>query len=161
MDTAALIGQCGPAAATLLVSLVGAIAPFVYIEVFLLAAVALVPADYPVWTLAVVAACGQMGGKSVLYWSAATATRCRAWHRTDSGYVDRLQQRLASMGLWAALSVTFASASSGIPPFILVAIVAGAARVRFWPFLLAGFAGRTLRMLGVVLGAAAVRHAIS
>jgi membrane protein YqaA with SNARE-associated domain len=160
MDTALLIGHSGPAAATFLASLVGSIVPFVYIEVFLLAAVALVPAGYPVWTLAIVAAFGQMAGKTILYFSAAAATSCRAWHRTDLGYVDRLQRRMAGMSPWIALSFIFASASAGIPPFIVVAIVAGAARIRFGPFLLAGLAGRTLRMLAVVFGAAAVRHSM-
>jgi membrane protein YqaA with SNARE-associated domain len=161
MDAALLIQQAGPAVATFLVSLVGAVVPCLSTEVFLVAVVAFVPADCGVWRLGVVAALGQMAGKSALYWSSAAAARCRRWHRADRGRLVRLQRRLAAMNALVAAGFTFVSATSGVPPFILVSLIAGAGGVRFGPFLIAGFAGRSLRMVAVVLGAAAVRAAAS
>lgn len=159
MDPTSLIQQAGPAAATFVVSLAGAVVPFISTEAFLLAVVALAPADGPVWTLAIVAAAGQMAGKSVLYWSADAAARCSRWHGTDHAGLARMRGRLASMSPIVAGGFIFVSAAGGIPPFILVTIIAGAARVRFLPFLAAGLAGRLLRMLSVVSVAAAVRAA--
>jgi hypothetical protein len=56
MDAADLISQFGPAAATSVVAVVSAVVPFVYVEVYLLAAVVLVPGGYATWTLGIVAA---------------------------------------------------------------------------------------------------------
>jgi membrane protein YqaA with SNARE-associated domain len=160
MDPSILTEHAGPSAATLLVSLVSAVVPFVSIEVFLLAMAAAVPAGYPVWVLGVVAAVGQMAGKSLLYWSAAAATSSRTWHRVDSAKAAGLQRRLTNMNPWVAQALTFVSALAGTPPFILLACVAGAARMAFGPFLLVGFAGRTLRLVAVALAGAGLKSVL-
>ena len=164
MDVPALIATFGPALATFLVSLVSAVVPFIYIEVYLVAIVALVPGGYATWTLGFVAAVGQMVGKSALYWGGRGATN--AW--TPAAHVDALgaedargaqrrrglRDRLAQMPPLAIQGFTFTSALLGFPPMILVATAAGAAAVNFWPFALAGFAGRVVRFTATVAAAA-------
>jgi membrane protein YqaA with SNARE-associated domain len=160
MDAADLLSRFGPAAATFVVAVVSAVVPFVYIEVYLLAAVALVPGGYATWTLGVVAAVGQMVGKSALYWSARGVTS--SWVSPPGDHVpsDGLRHRMAAMNPLAVNGFTFASAFLGFPPLILVAPAAGAAAIRFWPFVLAGFAGRVLRFTALVLAAAGVEQLI-
>jgi len=67
---------------------------------------------------------------------------------------------MAAMNPLAVNGFTFASPFLGFPPLILVAPAAGAAAVSFWPFALAGFAGRVLRFTALVLAAAAVERLI-
>ena len=143
-----------------MVAVVSAVVPFVYIEVYLLAAVAVVPGGYATWTLGVVAAVGQMVGKSALYWSARGVTSSWVSSRSDHVPSDGLRHRMAAMNPLAVNGLTFASAFLGFPPLILVAPAAGAAAIRFWPFALAGFAGRVLRLTALVLAAAAVERLI-
>ena len=161
MDTANLIAQVGPAAATFLAAIASAVVPFLDIEAFLLAAVAAVPAGYPVWSLGIVAAVGQMVGKSALYWSARAACHSRALRRIDRDRVAGLRQRMAGMNPWAVRTLTFVSAFGGVPPFLLLAPAAGAADTGFGPFLVLGLAGRVLRLVGVVLAAASLASAIT
>lgn len=160
MDAEFLKAVAAPAASAFIVALVGSLVPFVYTEAYLVTAVALVPASYPVWTLALAAALGQMAGKSGLFWSAAAATRCHRWHGEDVRRTTGLRQRLGNMRPWVVPAFTFASGLAGFPPLYLVAIAGGAAGMRFGPFLVAGFTGRSLRLLAVVFGAAALRYSI-
>ncbi len=161
MDTANLIALVGPAAATFLASLACAVVPFLYVEAFLLAAAAAVPAGYPVWTLGIVAAVGQMVGKSALYWSARAASHSRALRRIDQDRVASLRRRMAGMNPWTVRTLTFASAFGGFPPFLLLAPAAGAADTGFGPFLVLGLAGRALRLVGVVVAGASLAAAIT
>lgn len=160
MDAAALIVRLGPAVATFVAAVVSAVVPFVYIELYLVAAVALVPEGYATWTLGFVAALGQMVGKSALYWSARGVTS--SWVATRGSDVppSELRQRLAAMNPVAVNGFTFASAFLGFPPLILLAPAAGAAAISFWPFALAGFAGRVLRFTAIVLAAAGVERLV-
>jgi membrane protein YqaA with SNARE-associated domain len=160
MDTAALIASLGPAVATFVVALVSAVVPFVYIEVYLLAAVVLVPDGYATWPLGIVAAFGQMVGKSALYWSARGVTSTRVLARDGQAPRSRWRHRMAAVNPLAVNGSTFASALLGFPPLILVAPAAGAAAIAFWPFAIAGFAGRALRFTALVLAAAGVGRLI-
>jgi membrane protein YqaA with SNARE-associated domain len=73
---------------------------------------------------------------------------------------SELRQRLAAMNPVAVNGFTFASAFLGFPPLILLAPAAGAAAISFWPFALAGFAGRALRFTAIVLAAAGVERLV-
>lgn len=160
MNEPELIGLVGPVAATFIVSALAAVVPVVYVEVFIPIVVVLVPQDYPVWHLGVAAACGQMVGKSALYWGAAFAANIPTLHRLERGRLDGLRQRIATMSpLWVP-GFTFASAFSGVPPFILFSVVAGAAKLPYGIFLFTGLAGRTLRMVTVAVGAGAFETAV-
>jgi membrane protein YqaA with SNARE-associated domain len=143
------------------VALVGGVLPFVCTEVYLAAAVAVVPEGYPVWTLALAAACGQMAGKSVLYWGAAGARACLRPRPADARRAANLRQRLANGKPWATAVVTFTSALAGLPPLYVVALAAGMLGTRFTPFLMAGLTGRAMRMLAVVFVAAALRDSVA
>jgi membrane protein YqaA with SNARE-associated domain len=159
VDPTILIATFGPAVATVLVGVVSAVVPFVYIEVYLFAVVALVPAGPATWMLGPVAAVGQMLGKSALYWAARGVTSVFA-PRGEPPPVNGLRQRMAVMRPVAVHAITFASALLGFPPFILVAPAAGAAAVRFWPFMLVGFAGRVLRFTALVLAASGLERLV-
>jgi membrane protein YqaA with SNARE-associated domain len=149
---ATVLTTFGPAVATFLVAVVSAVVPFVYIEAYLLAVVALVPEGTATWILGPVAALGQMAGRSALYWGArGVAGACAT--RGEQARITGLRQRMAVMNPVAVNGFTFVSALLGFPPFILVTPAAGAAAVRFWPFMLVGFVGRVLRFTALVLAA--------
>ena len=161
MDAAALIAALGPALATFVVAVVSAVVPVLYIEVYLIAAVALVPDGYATWSLGVVAALGQMVGKSLLYWSARGVTTFWMPPPGEHGRTRGLQHRMAAMNPVAVNGLTFASAFLGFPPLILVAPAAGAAAVSFWQFAVSGMAGRVLRFTGLVLAGAGIEHLVT
>jgi membrane protein YqaA with SNARE-associated domain len=158
MDAAALIARLGPAVATFLAAVVSAVVPFVYIEVYLVAAVAFVPDGPATWALGTMAAVGQMVGKSALYWSARGVTGSGAASNNGNAHGRGLRQRIAAMNPVAVNGLAFTSALLGFPPMILVAPAAGAAAISFWPFALAGFAGRVLRFTALVMAAAGIER---
>jgi hypothetical protein len=101
-----------------------------------------------------------MVGKSALYWSPRGVTSSWVSPLGDHAPSGGLRHRMAAMNPMAVNGFTFASAFLGFPPLILVAPAAGAAAIRFWPFVLAGFAGRVLRFTALVLAAAGVERLI-
>lgn len=111
----------------------------------------------PLWPLAVVAAAGQMVGKVVYYLVGKSSLEWR-WikARTDT---PRFQAGLARWRghledrPWVAAAFVFLSASVGLPPFAVVAVLAGTLRMSLPTFVVVGFAGRVLRF-GSILGAA-------
>jgi len=150
MTAQSLLAQLGPYAATLVVGFLSALIPLVNIELFLVAAAAIAPRTYPVWTLGVVAAAGQMCGKSVLYWSAGSALNSRTGRRFSPDRVDALRRRMAAMNPWVLGGFSFVSALVGMPPFLLFSILAGVIEMRYWHFAVSGLAGRGLRLVAVV-----------
>ena len=73
-------------------------------------------------------------------------TRWPRWHRALDTWRTRLSGRPRT-----ALAVTFLSALVGFPPFFLVSLVAGVARVGFGWFLAWGTFGRLLHFAAVAL----------
>ncbi|MFJ3406871.1 hypothetical protein [Promicromonospora sp. NPDC090134] len=132
-----------------------AVAAFLALEAYL--AVAAADQTYPSVVLAAVAAVGQITGKLLWYWAGAGTTRL-PWLRSklDSPKIaaamtrwrDRTDGRPVYLGV-----VLFASAFAGLPPFMVMSVVAGVLRVRMWLFLSTGLVGRFLRFW-IVLEAA-------
>jgi membrane protein YqaA with SNARE-associated domain len=150
MNAQDVLESLGPYAATLIVGFLGALFPVVNIEVFLLAAGAIASGSYPVWTLGVVAGFGQMGGKCILYWIARAAVNSQAGRRHSSERADGLRRRMGAMSPWMLSGFNFVSALTGVPPFMLVSIIAGVIEMKFWQFAATGLTGRVVRLVAIV-----------
>lgn len=109
------------------------------------------------WVLAIVAAGGQMLGKTVWYtagrhaldwdWLARKTAKPR-WQAALARWQRRIGDRT-----WVAALVLLASATFGFPPFAILSVIAGQSRIPLPLFLVTGIVGRTLRFAGI-LGAA-------
>jgi membrane protein YqaA with SNARE-associated domain len=144
------------AVALLLLGVASALVPVINIEAYL--TVRAVVADLgSVWLLGFVAAVGQMIGKLVWYHLGASSL---SW-----GWVRRrieTPKALARLELWRrrtderpllAGGLVLVSALTGLPPFAIIAVVAGQLRMRLGVFLVLGLLGRWLRFVGVLGGA--------
>jgi len=132
-----------------------ALVPVLNAEVYLAALAA--SESPPLWPMAAVAAVGQMLGKIVYYYLGKSSLDWR-WvkKKTDT---PRFQAGLARWRgrlehrPWAAAGLVLVSASVGLPPFAVVAVLAGALRMSLAMFVVVGFVGRLLRFASI-LGAA-------
>lgn len=140
---------------TLFYSTGAAVAPFLALEAYL--AVAAVDETYPSVLLAMVAATGQVAGKLLWYWAGAGTTRL-PWLRRKleapkvEAAMTRWRDRTDGRPVYAGV-VLLASAFAGLPPFMVMSVVAGALRIRMWLFVSTGLVGRFLRFW-IVLEAA-------
>jgi membrane protein YqaA with SNARE-associated domain len=132
-----------------------AVAAFLALEAYL--AVAAVDDTYPSVVLAAVAAAGQVAGKLLWYAAGAGTTRL-PWLRGKlespkvAAAMTRWRDRTDGRPVYTGL-VLLASAFAGLPPFMLMSVVAGVLRVRMWLFLGTGLVGRFFRFW-IVLEAA-------
>jgi len=129
-----------------------ALVPIFNAEVYLTALAA--TESPPLWPMAAVAAAGQMVGKVVYYFIGKSSLDWR-WvkKRTDTPQfqagLERWRLRLEDRP-WVAALIVFVSASMGIPPFAIVAVLAGTLRMSLTMFVVVGFAGRLLRFASVL-----------
>lgn len=150
MTFQSLLNLVGPHLATAIVAFFSGFLPFINIEVYMVVAGAVVSESFPVWTLGVAAGFGQMIAKSMLYWGGSSALRSRAARRFTRERIDRLTDRMRDMKPWVLDATNFTSALVGLPPFLLVSILAGVVRMKFWRFYVTGLVGRTLRLVIIV-----------
>lgn len=138
----------------LVLAFTSALVPVVNIEAYLAVRSAVTEID-AVWALALVAAAGQMVGKLIWYQIGASSLGW-GWVRRK---VEKPKAR-ARLELWRsrtherpvlAGTLVFVSALLGLPPFAILAVVAGQLRMSLTLFLTLGFVGRWLRFV-VVLG---------
>jgi membrane protein YqaA with SNARE-associated domain len=122
-------------------ALASAIFPWLTVEVLVLALPAIAPSTLALAALVCVATAGQMTGKGLVYWVGRTSTSTST--RVASS-IDRWQARLTG-GRTGPAMLVFLSSSVGVPPFFLVTAIAGAVRLSFSRFMLAGTLGRLLR----------------
>lgn len=132
-----------------------ALVPLINIEAYL-AVYAAVAGTAGLWGLAAVAAVGQMLGKLVWYRVGASSL---GW-----GWVRRRVEKpraRARLELWRARthqrpvlagSLVLVSGLVGLPPFAILAVVAGQLKMSLPLFLSLGFVGRTLRFAAVLGG---------
>ena len=133
-----------------------ALVPLVNIEAYLgvRGSVAAVGA---VWTLGLAAALGQMAGKVVWYYLGANALSW-GWVRRKvetpkaQARLEKWRTRTQTKPLVAG-SLVFVSAFSGLPPFAIVAVLAGQLRMNLGLFFALGLVGRWLRFAAVLGGA--------
>lgn len=138
------------------VGVASALVPLINIEAYLgvRAAVASVGS---IWLLGGVAAVGQMLGKLVWYYLGASSLN---W-----GWIRRKVEKprnAARLEAWRARThhrpvvaggLLFLSASTGFPPFAVVAVLAGQLRMSLTLFITLGLLGRWLRFVAVLGGA--------
>lgn len=109
-------------------------------------------------TLSLVAAAGATLGK-VVWYAAARRSVDTAWvqKKLDRPKVreayDRWEERTQGRP-WYAAGVLFASSSIGLPPLLIMAVLAGSLHMRFWVFVLSCFVGRALRFYAILAGVA-------
>ena len=143
----------------LVVGVASALLPLVNIEAYLGVRGSLASAAgwHGMWLLSLVAAIGQMIGKVAWYYLGANALSW-GWLRRKvetpraQARLERWRARTHERPLVAGALVLF-SAFTGLPPFAVVAVVAGQLRMALGMFGLLGLAGRWLRF-AVVLGGA-------
>lgn len=134
------------------VGLLSALLPLVNIEVYLGVVAATGVTD--VWSLAAVAALGQMTGKVMFYLLGRTSLEW-GWvrRRTESARFQaslaRWKERVGDRPVLAGV-VVFVSASLGMPPLAIVSVVAGSLRVSFPVFVVMGVTGRVLRFASIL-----------
>jgi membrane protein YqaA with SNARE-associated domain len=140
----------------LAVGVSSALVPLINIEAYLgvRGAVASVQG---VWLLGLVAAVGQMIGKVVWYYLGANAldwgwVRRRVERPRTQARLLRWRDRTRERPLFSGLLV-FVSAVTGLPPFAVIAVVAGQLRMSLPLFVVLGLLGRWLRFAAVLGGA--------
>jgi membrane protein YqaA with SNARE-associated domain len=142
-------------AGVFVLAFVSAFVPLVSIELALVVAAAAGTSGRLLVAQVLLAAAGQMIGKSCFFLGGRTAltrwTSRKAPRR--SGGSQRLRRLVARAARQrgAAAATVFVSAVSGLPPFALVSALAGAWRLRLSSFFVLGLAGRSARFAGVLL----------
>lgn len=143
--------------ATFAVCLLSALVPVVNAEAYLVAT-AVVGNGEPgrLAVLALAAAAGQMLGKMAFFCLGAGLVdlpRLRRKARARGRWSERMEhvRAWAERRPWGPAALTLLSAFTGLPPFAIVSVLAGTLGVRWWVFLVAGFAGRYARFLAVLL----------
>jgi membrane protein YqaA with SNARE-associated domain len=142
-------------AGVFVLAFVSAFVPLVSIELALVAAAATGTSGRLLVAQVLVAATGQMVGKSCFFLGGRTAFARSTRHRKQARsrtprWLKRLVVRAAGQRAAAAVTV-FVSAVTGLPPFALVSALAGAWRLRLSSFVVLGLAGRSARFAGVLL----------
>ncbi len=139
-----------------LVGVASALVPLINLEAYL-GVRAAVASMSNIWLLGLVAAVGQMVGKTVWYYLGANSL---SW-----GWIRRKVEQpknAARLETWRARThdrpvvtgvVLFASALVGVPPFAIVSVLAGQLRMSLILFLTLGLTGRWLRLVAVLGGA--------
>ena len=132
----------GTSAACFALLFLSAVVPFVNAELTFIAFVS-AARGWP-WTLALVvaAAAGQMAGKSLMYWLGRGARYAPG--ERQRRVIDRWRGRFERAPR-AVIFFVLLSAFTGIPPFYVVSVLAGAVRANFAAFVAAGTTGRFLR----------------
>lgn len=136
-------------------ALASAFVPLVSIELALVLAAATGTSGRLLVVQVLVAATGQMIGKSCFFLGGRTAfthwTKREKRPRSRGGQrLGRLVARAARQRTAAAMTV-FISAVTGLPPLAIVSALAGAWRLRLSSFFVLGLAGRSARFAGVLL----------
>jgi membrane protein YqaA with SNARE-associated domain len=123
-------------------TVLSAVLPWFNAEIIVLALPAVAPSRSALVALVLVATAGQMAGKCLVYWAGRRGVR-RCTPRMSAG-VERWRDQIDRLRS-GPIGLIFLSSAVGIPPFFVITAVAGALRISFPRFLLAGTAGRLLR----------------
>ncbi len=151
------------AALLLVIGFASALIPIINIEAYLSVRAAVASVEM-IWTMALVAAIGQMAGKLVWYSLGASSLswgwlRRRAEKPKNAARLEvwrlRTRQRPVLTGL-----LVFVSSFTGFPPFAVLSVLAGQLRMNLVLFVTLGLAGRWLRFAAVLGGAAWLSEAL-
>jgi len=139
LPIAFVLGACGTCFGLCFLS---GICPFVNSEIVVLSLVATTSGSHRILAIVVAATAGQMAGKSVMYWLGRGAGQVTGEGRRRA--IERWRGRF-ERAPGTIVSFVLLSAITGIPPFYVVATLAGAFRTSFAVFLAVGATGRFLR----------------
>lgn len=134
---------------TFLFSIASALLPILNIEAY----VAVVAQVHPNVVVSAIAAVGQMVGKIVWYYGGAHADRV-PWLQKKMNKPKALasrekwEQRIHGRPVFTT-GILFSSAFLGLPPYAVIATLAGVLRVNLVLFVVTGLVGRFLRFLGI------------
>jgi membrane protein YqaA with SNARE-associated domain len=126
-----------------------ALIPVINAEVFLAGVVVVVGGVTQAIVLGALVAFGQMLGKSVVY------AGMRGGSRLAGDKASKLRALVSRWGNRPQL-VMFVSATASLPPYLLVAALAGVSKIRFRQFFAIGLAGRTIRFVTIAVIAATI-----
>lgn len=121
---------------------VSAVLPWVNAELLVLSLPAVAGSNGELATLVLLATAGQMAGKCIIYWVARRAGTVPSGRLLAT--LERWRERAAAKPS-SPVMIVAASSIVGIPPFYVMSAVAGALRVNFWSFFVAGTCGRLIR----------------
>jgi len=126
-----------------------ALIPIINAEVFLASVVVVVGGVAHAIVLGALVALGQMLGKSVVYAGVRGSSKL---------YDDKASKLRALVARWGNRPqlVMFVSAIASLPPYLLVAALAGLSKIRFRQFFAIGLAGRTIRFVTIAVIAASL-----
>jgi membrane protein YqaA with SNARE-associated domain len=133
-------------------ALLSAFFPFVSIELALVVSAAAGTSRPLLLGLVLVAATGEMIGKTFFFMGGRTVFgwRRRRHNAPSSRRLGRIVTRAGERRRVAGATV-LVSAITGLPPFALVAGLAGGWRLRLSSFVMMGLAGRSVRFVAVLL----------
>lgn len=147
MSLETLGSDLGIYAGTFVVCLVSAVVPLVNAELWLVALTLLLRNAAPLPAVVVLAAAGQMVGKSLLYFTAQGALDL-----PTGRYRAKVEKARATIARWKKrpMLLLFASASVGVPPLYVTTLFAGGLGYRFRSFFAIGMLGRAVRFAVIV-----------
>ena len=131
---------------TIVICFASALIPVINIEVYVIFLGSVAPRPL-LPALLITATLSHMAGKSLMYFAA------RGFERLPAGW---LKQRIAVAKVkleqkqTLGTAVVFVSALTGIPPFYLTSVAAGALRFNFTSFFAMGFLGRLVRFAALI-----------
>jgi membrane protein YqaA with SNARE-associated domain len=146
MNFEELVGKVGIYAASFVVGFVSGLVPFVNSEVYLVAVSSMVarPALLPI---ALLSAAGQMVAKTIIFYAG------RGVFKINMGKLEKkievVQKKFQDWEGKADVLMLF-SAAVGMPPFYVVSFVAGALKLHYIRFLIAGLVGRSIRFAAII-----------
>jgi membrane protein YqaA with SNARE-associated domain len=146
---------------TLGLGLASALIPLINIEIYLNGLVAAGRVDSGQWVaVALASGVGQTCGKIIWYEVAARSMES-AWVQKkltqDKWKLSYEKWHLRIVGRpWYAGSIIFAAAFLGVPPLLVLAVVAGSLRMPRWVFIPTVLVGRVLRFYLILAGAGTV-----
>ena len=140
---------------TFCVAIASALCPLVNIEAYIALTGGFAP-TLGVWPIAAAAAAGQAAGKLGWYSVGRSSMQWGVIQRRMQA--PRWQRHYATVKVhtdkrsWAGMAILFFSASVGLPPLAIMAVIFGQLRFNRWWFCITTFAGRTLRFAAVLGG---------
>ena len=146
--TSHLLASCGLYLGTYLVCLLAGLIPLINAEVYLVGVTLwAVESPAPLPAIVLLAALGQMTAKLILYYAALGAMELPGERQQA-----RIAKARAKIEKWRAKPkwVLAVSSTTGLPPFYLVSLAAGALRIRLRTFLTIGMIGRVVHFAVVV-----------
>jgi membrane protein YqaA with SNARE-associated domain len=145
-----LAREIGPHAATLIVGFLSGFIPIVNAELFLIAMAALMPTTQAALLIGLTCASGQMVAKVLIFFAASGAMNLPVLNKIPREKIDSLSARMKGMGN-KTNAFLFISASLGLPPFLVVSVVAGLLKLNPYSFAIIGWVGRALRFGTIAL----------